>query len=80
MEKQIVTLSIPKDILQKARIIAIEQNKSLSGLLIEALTDIVVQSDQYQVAKERHLNWMEEAADLGTQGNITWSRQELHDR
>ena len=79
MEKQNVTLSVPKDILHKAKIIAIGQNKSLSGLLTEVLTDIVVQSERYQLARERHLNWLEKAADLGTQGNITWSRQELHD-
>ena len=80
MDKQNVTLVIPKDILRKAIILSIEQNTSLSGLLTKALTEIVIRSDQYQLAKESHLFWLEKKVDLGTRGQISWSREELHDR
>lgn len=80
MEKQNVTLSIPKDVLQKAKIRAIKQNTSLSSLLTQALIDIVEQADQYELAKERHLAWLEHGTDLGTEGHISWSREELHER
>lgn len=80
MDKQNVTLSIPKDVLQKAKIRAIEKNTSLSGLLTQALIDIVEQADQYELAKEHHLAWLEHGADLGTEGHISWSREELHER
>ncbi len=80
MDKQNVTLSIPKDVLRKAKMQAIEQNTSLSNLLTQALIDIVEQADQYELAKERHLAWLEHGADLGTEGHISWSREELHER
>ena len=80
MDKQNVTLVVPKDILRKAKILAIERDTSLSGLLTQALTEIVTRSDQYQAAKENHLDWLEKDIELGTKGKISWSREELHDR
>ncbi len=80
MDKQNVTLVIPKDILRKAKILSIEQDTSLSGLLTRALTEIVTRADKYQLAKESHLTWLEKEVDLGTRGQATWTREELHDR
>jgi hypothetical protein len=80
MDKQNVTLSISKDVLQKAKIRAIEQNMSLSNLLTQALIDIVEQADQYELAKERQLAWLQQGFDMGTQGKISWTREELHER
>ena len=37
---QNVTLSIPKDILRKAKILAVQKNTSLSGLLTQTLTEL----------------------------------------
>ena len=80
MSKQNVTLSISKDILRKAKILAIEKDTSLSGLLTKTLTDLVEEADLYQVARERHMALLKESADLGTDGKINWTRDELHDR
>lgn len=80
MEKQNVTLSLPKDILQQAKIIAIQKNTSLSNLLTEALTEIVTQSEKYTLAQERHIALLKERTDLGTDGQFNWSREDLHDR
>lgn len=80
MEKQNVTLSLPKDILQQAKIIAIQKNTSLSNLLTQALTDIVRQSEKYTQAQERHLVVLKDGADLGTYGEMNWSREDLHER
>jgi hypothetical protein len=80
MEKQNVTLSIPKDVLRKAKIIAIERDKSLSGLMTELLSDLVNDQAAYQEAKERQRIWMERGFNLGTKGQITWTREELYDR
>lgn len=52
MEKQNITLSIPKDILRKAKIISIKRETSLSGLLTGFLIEIVNQDDQYRIAKK----------------------------
>ena len=80
MEKQNVTLSLPKDILHRAKIIAVEQNTSLSNLLTQALTEIVTSTDKYAVAQERHLSYLQNAADLGSQGQPSWAREDLHER
>jgi hypothetical protein len=80
MDKQNVTLSIPKDILRKAKILSIEQGTSLSGLMTSALTEMVNQADRYKIAKENHLTLLAKGVDLGTKGLITWTREDLHDR
>lgn len=79
-ESQNVTLSVPKAILRKAKIIAIEQETSLSSLMTYLLTDLVEKQDRYAQARERQLAWLEEAADLGSQGVSSWTREELHER
>ena len=80
MEKQNVTLSLPKETLRKARLLAVERNTSLSSLLVEAIEEIVAKADAYELAKEQHLALLKEGYNLGTYGNITWSREESHER
>lgn len=80
MEKQNVTLSLPKDILQKAKILSIKRETSLSGLLTEVLTEIVNQSDRYEIAKKNHLALLEKGVNFGSNGQATWTRDDLHER
>lgn len=80
MEKQNVTLSLPKETLRKAKMLAIKRNMSLSALLAQTVEMIVAQADEYEIAKKEHLDWLERGADLGTNGKITWTRDELHER
>jgi hypothetical protein len=77
---QNVTLAIPKDILRKAKILAVQKNTSLSGLLTQTLADLVVHQEAYEQARRRNLILLKSGFDLGTQGNITWKREELHER
>ncbi|MDI3538842.1 MAG: hypothetical protein PWP58_949 [Bacillota bacterium] len=80
METRNVTLSLPKEILQKARRIALDRQLSLSGLLTKLLEDLVNEEDNYQLALKRQIALMKTGFDLGTQGQTTWSRDELHER
>jgi hypothetical protein len=80
MDKQNVTLSIPEDILQKAKIWAAKQNMSLSNLFTQALIDMLERADQYELAKERQLARMQQGFNMGTEGEINWTRAELHER
>lgn len=80
MEYQNVTLSLPKDILRKAKHIAIDRQTSLSGLLAKTLEEIVHQEEAYQQAKQRQLSAMKKGFDLGLKGKRTWARDELHER
>jgi hypothetical protein len=80
METQNITLSLPKELLRKARFIAVERQTSISGLLREYLTDAVAQEDRYAKARSRHLEALHGGEDLGTRGAVGWSREELHER
>jgi Family of unknown function (DUF6364) len=80
MDKQNVTLSIPKETLRKAKILAVRRNTSLSGLLSQTLEELVSQDEAYSTARSRHLNQLEKSIDLGTQGKVSWKRDELHER
>jgi hypothetical protein len=77
---QNVTLSIPKDILRKAKILAINKNTSLSGLLTQTLADLVAHQESYEQARQRNLILLKNGFNLGTQGQIAWKREELHER
>ena len=77
---QNVTLAIPKDVLRKAKIIAVQRNTSLSGLLTQTLTDLVANQEAYEQAKQRNLALLKRGFDLGTHGQTSWKREDLHDR
>ena len=80
METQNITLAIPKDILRKIKLIAVQRQTSVSGLLTQALTKLVQQEDAYTHAQQRHLQWLEQGMDLGTGGRVISPRDELHER
>jgi len=77
---QNVTLAIPKDILRKAKILAVQKNTSLSGLLTQTLTDLVANQEAYEQARQRNLTILRRGFDMSTQGQIPWKREELHER
>lgn len=80
MERQNVTLSLPKETLRKAKILAAERQTSLSALLTETVEEIVAKSDRYEIAKQRQLVLMERGFDFGLDETITWTRDDLHER
>lgn len=80
MDRQNVTLSLPKSLLKKAKTLAITKDKSLSELLRETLEEKVNKETGYQRARKRQIAFMEKGVDLGTQGKITIAREDLHER
>jgi hypothetical protein len=80
MERQNLTLSLPKSLLKKAKIVAIKKEKSLSQLLIEALEEKVREDIDYKKAKERQIKLVNAGFNLGTKGRMTIPREELHGR
>lgn len=80
MERQNATLSIPKEILKKARILAIAQDTSLSRLLTRVPTAAVAQHEQVTLAGMAQKKLLEEGVDPGTGVRITWERERLHGR
>ena len=80
MERQNITLSLPKDVLLKVKLIAVQRQTSVSGLLTQTLERLVEQEDAYAHARRRHLEWLSHGADLGTGGQVSIGRDELHER
>lgn len=80
MERQNVTLSLPKSLLKKAKTLATKEDRSLSELLRETLEERVKQESGYQRARERQIALMKKGFDLGSKGKITITREDLHER
>jgi tryptophan 2,3-dioxygenase len=80
METQNITLSLPKETLLKVKLLAVKRQTSVSGLLAQTLERLVQQEDAYNHARQRHLQWLEQGANLGTGGQIPSGRDELHER
>ncbi len=80
MDRQNVTLSLPKSLLQKAKMVAASREKSLSEFLKESLEDKVREATGYKKAKGRQLKLLKAGLNLGTKGQITVAREELHAR
>jgi metal-responsive CopG/Arc/MetJ family transcriptional regulator len=80
MDRQNITLSLPKTLLKKAKIVAAQEEKSLSELIREVLRGKVEQQTGYEKAKQRHLALLKEGLNLGTQGRVVSTRDALHDR
>jgi HSP90 family molecular chaperone len=80
MDTQNITLSIPKEVLVKIKVIAARRQTSVSRMLTQMLERMVQQEDAYERASRRHAHWLEEGVDLGTRGEISTGREELHER
>lgn len=80
MEKQNITLSIPRLLLKQAKILAASQDKSLSQFLRESLEEKVREEADYDKARKRQLRLLKKGLNLGTRGQITLTRDELHAR
>jgi hypothetical protein len=80
METQNITLSLPKDILLKVKLLAVRRQTSVSGLLASELEKLVRQEEAYESAKARNLLLLKEGLELGTYGAIHIKRDELHER
>ena len=77
-KKQNVTVSLDRETLQKARILAARRATSISGLLAEQLEALVGDDDAYERAKREALALMKKGFHLG--GKHTLDRDALHER
>jgi HSP90 family molecular chaperone len=80
MDTQNITLSIPKEVLVKVKVIAARRQTSVSRMLSQMLERLVQQEDAYDRASRRHVRWLQKGADLGTRGENLTKRDELHER
>ena len=79
-ETQNITLSIPRDVLKRVKRLAADRDTSVSALMTDALTRLSDEDRRYAAARRRALAAMKSASSLGTAGQRTWTRDELHER
>lgn len=80
MTTQNITLSLPKDTLLKVKLLAVRRGTSVSSLLAGELERLVAEDEAYARGRQSHLARLETATNLGTNGQIVTSRDELHER
>jgi len=80
VETQNHTVSLPKALVKKVKIVAAKRNTSVSELLTASLEEIVLQDDRYDSTMRRLVERARKGYDLGSSGHIEVMRQELHER
>ena len=75
-----ITLSLPRDLLRRIKLLAATRDTSISALMVEALARLADEDRRFSAARRRALAALRAAGSLGTGGRRTWSRDELHER
>ena len=76
--KQNLTVSLDREIIQKARVVAARRSSSISGLLARQIEILVGEEEAYERAERQAMALLEQGFHLG--GKIVASRDELHER
>jgi uncharacterized protein DUF6364 len=76
--KQNVTLSLERQTLRKAKILAAKRGTSISGLLARQIEVLVGDEEEYEHAERQALALLDQGFHMG--GVIRASRDELHER
>jgi hypothetical protein len=77
-QKQNLTISLTKETLQKARVLAARRATSISGLVEDQIESLVGQEEAYERAQRQALALLDQGFHLG--GVIRTSRDEWHER
>lgn len=73
------TLSLPKDVVRRARVLAAQQDTSVSALVSDYVKRITEDGIDYDTIWAREERLMAEGIGLEV-GPITWSRANVHER
>lgn len=76
-DKQNVTVSLSRQVLKKAKILAARRETSISGLLAQEIESLAAREDAYDRAERQALALLDQGFHLG--GRIP-GRDELHER
>jgi hypothetical protein len=76
--KQNVTVSLDREIIQKARVVAARRSTSISGLLARQIEILVGDEEAYERAERHATALLDQGFRMG--GKIRVRRAELHER
>ncbi|HLJ68558.1 MAG TPA: DUF6364 family protein [Chloroflexota bacterium] len=78
MAKQNLTIQLDKEIIRKARLLAVERSTSISRLVADQIERLVDGEERYQSARAAALEELHTGFHLG--GGVLPERAELHER
>ena len=73
-------LKLDANLYKEVKVLAAKRDTSISALVSDKLAELVEEESGYAAAQARALNLLEQGFALGTEGKVTWSRDELHER
>ncbi len=76
--KQNLTISLDRQTIRKAKIVAARRDTSISGLLAQQIEILVGEDEAYERAERQAVALLDEGFHLG--GGAPPSREELHER
>ena len=74
-----MTITLPREIIQEAKHAAVDEGLSLSGFVAKILEERLDRAVRYREAMEREKRAMREGVG-SVMGEVTWTRDELHER
>jgi hypothetical protein len=77
-EKQNLTISLDRQTIRKAKIVAAKRSTSISGLLARQIEILVGEEEAYERAERQAMSLLDKGFHLG--GVIRASRDDLHER
>jgi len=80
MEKQNLTISLPKALIQKAKALAAKRGTSLNQLIRGTLEEEVGKATGYGKARDRQIRLLDHGLNMGSRGRVSATREELHAR
>lgn len=79
MSTRNITLTLPSELVRRAKIVAATRDTSVSALVAEFLRSLTEQEDDYRQVWEQEQRLMAEGLPMSV-GSITWSRADTHER
>jgi len=76
--KQNITISLDRELIRQARVVAARRGTSVSGLLAAELARTVAEEETYQRAQRKAIAMLDEGFHMG--GQPLPPRDELHER
>lgn len=80
MEKQNITLALPRELIRKAKLLAVKRDSSLNEMIREMLQKQIEKEGGYRRAWARQKRILANGYNLGTRGRLSVSREDLHER
>ncbi len=79
MSSRNITLSLPADLVRRAKVIAATRDTSVSALVADYLSSLTEDEDDYERLWRDERQLMAQGLPMRV-GKLTWSRDDVHER